>query len=189
MTLFQKSNVQTLSAALLLSLCAACAAPKTSTQSHDHAHAADKSGVFKTVKPGAALQFSHQIDGVLSVGAYTDVVIQVADSYNSGSLSLSASGSEALDVLSSSAEMSRELAPGQAPTTLRVAVRPTHDGVHYLNVMGQVADAEAGSSMSRAYAVRLDLGGKTVDTVAGKPNIKMQGDKPVAAFQAVETIE
>ena len=179
-------------AAAVLSFCTACAASEPAMQTKAAAAAAHtdvKTGHHNaTVKPGAALQFAHSVEGTLSVGAYSDVALTVIHDYDAGALTLEASGSDSLDILSSTARMSAPLSSSQAPVQWTVAVRPTHDGVHYLNLRGQVTDAATGLSSTRVHAVRLDLGGKTVDVSSAKSEVVMQGDQPVAVFDAVETI-
>lgn len=173
-----------LTAGLLLTACAAsdpviATADMKPVQSQ-HLH--------QTVKPGAALGFSHTVDGDLSVGSYSDVLIRIDEGYEAGRLTVLATGSASLDVLASSNRLSRDLS-AEAATPWRIAVRPGHDGLHYLTLQAEVTDGASGQTSARVQSIRLDLGGKMRDELAGKPDIQQLGEEgAVAVLRADETI-
>jgi hypothetical protein len=140
-----------------------------------------------TVKPGAALQLSSQIEGELTVGAYTDIVITIAPSYETGLLQATATGTDGLDILASSAQLNHDMATGRA--LWRVAVRPNDDGLHYLNIVATVSGLPSGEPTARAFSIAIDPGAKSEprDTVT-KPIIVEDGSENLAVFDAEETI-
>lgn len=140
-----------------------------------------------TVKPGAALQFSSQMQGDLSVGAYTDIEITIDPSYQTGILQATATGTDGLEVLASGAQLHHDMATGRAEW--RVAVRPKDDGLHYLNIMATVSGLPSGEPTARAFSIAVDPGTKSEprDGVT-KPMIVQSGSENLAVFEAEETI-
>jgi hypothetical protein len=140
-----------------------------------------------TVKPGAAVQFSSQIDGPLIVGAYTDIEIAISHAYEAGILQATATGTDGLDVLSSNAQLSHDMATGRA--LWRVAVRPNDDGLHYLNIMATVTDLSGHEPTARAFSIAVDPGSKSEPRDDGmKPMIVQDGSENLAVLDAEETI-
>ncbi|MGB3456335.1 MAG: hypothetical protein WBG08_00805 [Litorimonas sp.] len=167
---------------------AACSASPDAVSATDDAHAGHAHMEAHTVKPGAAVQFSYTIDGTLSVGAFTDVVVGMDHAYSGETVTVSASATEGLDVLSSSAEKRFDTASAFAEPW-RIAIRPSHDGVHYLTLTA-VVDDPSGAPDARVQSIRIDLGGKTIPTdPAGKPTLTGSEDGQVAVLRASETIE
>jgi hypothetical protein len=172
------------SSALVFSACSAQSTVADHQPKSSQAAGGAHTHGMKTVKPGAALTFTHEFDGEFQVGAYSDVIISFDDQYRSGQVKLIASGSDSLDVLSSTARKTMSVGSGE---DWRVAVKPHHDGVHYLNIIGQV-DSN-GLSAVRTHAIRIDLGGKTQDPVtAGKAELRTIGQEQLAVFEAQEEI-
>lgn len=181
MTQFSKSFWVSLTcSALLLSGCAGA-----TNQTDAELKTTDTS--IATVKPGAALQFSSLIDGELVVGAYSDVEITIAPGYDAGLLQATAQGTKGLDVLASSAQLSHDMSTGQA--VWRVTVRPSDDGLHYLNIMATVSGLELQEPTARAFSVVIDPGTKSEPRDDGsKPSIVQSDTENLAIFEAEETM-
>ncbi|MGJ8561388.1 MAG: hypothetical protein ACSHX3_14230 [Litorimonas sp.] len=140
-----------------------------------------------TVKPGAALEFSSRIDGDLVVGAYTDIEVTISPDYAAGTLQATATGTEGLDILSSNAQLSHDMATGRA--IWRVAVRPQDDGLHYLNIMATVSGLPTDEPTARAFSIAIDPGTKSDARDDGnKATIVEEGSENLAVFEAEETI-
>lgn len=140
-----------------------------------------------TVKPGAALEFSSQIDGDLIVGTYTDIEVTISPAYTAGMLQVTATGTEGLDILASNTQLSHDMATGRA--VWRLAVRPKDDGLHYLNIMATVSGLPTDEPTARAFSIAVDPGTKSEARDDGnKPTIVETDSENLAVFDADETI-
>lgn len=167
-----------LTSALVLSACAA--APSADTEAHTdktHSHMA-------TVKPGAATSLTHTVDGDLQVGRFTDVVLTLSHDYDTGTVIMTPSASEGLELLSNAPHTVLASSTNGA-STWRVAVRPAHDGEHFLSVQATASQ----DKRSRVHTVRLDMGGKS-DTSSDqqKPSVIQLNGQTASAFEAEESI-
>lgn len=154
----------------------------------DHNHTTLSDDVMSTVKPGAALQFSSSIDGVLSAGSFTDVVVTITPDETSGLLQATASGTEGLDVLDSHARLTHDMADGAV--AWRIPVRPADDGRHYLNIMATTSSADHLQGSARSFSVAIDPGGESKladDAMKAAVMQDASGDR-LAVMDAEETI-
>lgn len=170
-------------AAMVLSSCAGAANTDSSEMSVKQAQPTE----VATVKPGADLQFTSHIDGTLVAGTYTDVEITITPAYAGGQLAATANGTAGLEVLSSSARVTHDMATGALKW--RVAVRPVDDSLHYLNIMATVDGLPQDDPSARAFAVRIDPGTKSNKTDdPSKGTIIQSGEDSLVVFDAEETM-
>lgn len=143
-----------------------------------------KSDAHATVKPGAAVQFGHKVEGQFSVGQYSDIIVTAIG--DNQALSLSAQGTENLEVGSISALTFIE---GETPSW-RISVRPKTDGVHYLTLFGIAKSGIRDLENARVQSIRIDLGGDGPElNAAQKPTVVESENGAVAVFKAEETID
>ena len=141
-----------------------------------------RSEVASTVKPGAAVEFGHKVEGQFSVGQFSDIIVTAMG--DNQALNLSAQGTENLDVGTITALSFDE---GEAPSW-RISVRPKTDGVHYLNLFGIAKSGERNLENARVQSIRIDLGGRSADlNEAQKPTVIESENGAVAVFEAEET--
>jgi G3E family GTPase len=182
-----------LSTALLgTALLAACsqAAPETRAQTqhaHDHAHAHGQSD-YQTVKPGAAVSFSHKADGKFEVGRFTDVVVTLNHSYTDGTIRLQARGTDGVEVLSASASHTVD-ASVPSSSQWRLSVRPTSGGTQFVSILAEADATPRSSGDMRAYQIRIELGGESTKTTPDMGTMQQTQSGPVMSLQAVETIK
>ncbi|WP_298912891.1 hypothetical protein [uncultured Algimonas sp.] len=166
-----------------LAACSSATPEAEHRAAHDHtAHSHDGA----TIKLGAPVAFAHTVDGDFSVGTYTDIVVSVSENAGTGAMDLSASGTDDLDVLGSTASLTIGDLGADDPTAWRIAVRPNADGVHYLNLFAQVRGG-AEDGLTRAHSIRIDLGGGSAAQTDNKVTV-MDGQR-VVVMEAEETIE
>lgn len=184
MTLTQKGlSAVAMGAALFVAACtshdgAVSSEDAASSEAIDKKQAALKE-TGRTIKPGAAVAFSHNFRSPPKVGVYSVVEISMTDYYDDGILRARAMGDEGLEVFGAPATFSYAL-DGPAPGVWDVSVKPLAEGVHYLNITVQV-EKNGVAGPARAHSVRIDVG----DAAANKSKA------PVDAIemQAEETIE
>lgn len=171
------------SGAVILASCSGVTAPPAS----DVQAKSTSVDTIATIKPGAALEFSAKVDGELRAGSYSDVEIIITPGYDTGMLTAEATGTEGLDVLASSGQLSHDMATGAA--VWRVAVRPSNDGLHYLNIMARVSGLTSGEPAARTFAFAIDPGAKSEpQDAANKARVIQSGDQSLAILEADETI-
>ena len=143
-----------------------------------------KTGAVSTVKPGAAMEFAHKVEGEVVVGQFSDIIVTAEGDVEA--LSLSANGTDNLEVGAISA---LSFGKGEAPSW-RISVRPKTDGVHYLNLFAVARTGIQDLEKARIQSIRIDLGGEGPDLNADqKPTIVQSDEGAVAVFKAEETSE
>lgn len=145
---------------------------------------------ISTIKPGAAVSFSHDVSGPVAVEGNGYVTLTINEGYPYGALELKASSDEGLAVLGANAAHTINMADGTTHSW-RVDFQGLTDGVHYLNIMA-TAKPSSDAGETRSYAVRVEVGDwKTVEAArqAAKP-MELQADGEMAVIlEATETIE
>lgn len=187
MNAFAKFGSMTiLGSSLLLTACAGSVTDSEMTSQTEAASSQTHNDHYATVKPGAAITLSSEIDGTLSVGTYTDIELTLTSGHSAGTLQATAKGTPGLDVLQSNSSLNHDMSTGRA--VWRVAVRPQNDGKHYLNIMAITFGGDVQDERARAFSIPLDLGGKTVSDSAEKLNLIEDETGKLIIFEAEETI-
>ncbi len=142
-----------------------------------------------TVKPGAAVSFSHTLQDKVGPGQNGSVDLRVSEGYEAGTLTVETSGTEGLNVFGSQVTQSFSMDAGDTHDW-SVSYSADTDGVYYLNVTA-TADSGDGLVMSRAYAVRIEVGDMALAKPAAKNGeLEMSEDGvPEIVMEAEETIE
>lgn len=153
-------------------------APEASEKQTDQTHA--------TVKPGAAISFSHTFEGPLTVGQEGQVMLTISEAYISGVMNVEVIVDDGLSVFGSSASKILQLSGGP-DHTWPITFSAVQNGVQYLRVRA-VADIDGQPSSARSYAVRIDVG-DTSDASAqkAKSTTKMPDGEAVIMMEAEET--
>ena len=173
-------------AAAVLAACTAPADEQTQTTTAQ-APATMEAPEFATVKPGAAVAFSHRLPSLIKVGDWVDAELIVREAYRQGTLRVEIRADEGLQVAPASALMRVDMA-GRSTHSWPVRFQATADGVYYLHVFAEVEDAGEISNR-RSYAIRVPVGDVTVNQ---KPAAKMgetDTGQTVVIMEAEETIE
>lgn len=109
-----------------------------------------------TVKPGAAVEFSHEILAAAAPGSTGTIQITVVEGYDAGTLTLLTTGSEPMSVFGVDTTKTVDMASG-GTHSWTVNYNAATDGVYYVNVQASAAPT-SGPEMSRAYAARIEVG-------------------------------
>lgn len=173
-----KRFLKTSSVLMAISLVAACSKQSTIAENAPIQPTEKSHGKSdRTIKPGAAVSFSHEFDSALVAGQPNAVTITIAHDYADGMLSMQANGSGIVEVSSSNTQKTVPLFE-RNNVDWRIDFTPTGNGVGYINLLASVSH-DTGETSSRSYAVRVALG----DTAAAKTN--PDGD---VILEAEETI-
>lgn len=172
-------SVALLGACLASGSVALAAPPATerppATENHRHA----------TIKPGAAVEFSHRMQSPTRIGDVGTAVVTVSEGYESGSLRLIARASEGLELVSSENLATLSMA-GSRDHVVNVRFRARSEGVHYLSLTGEVSD-NAGQKAVRNFSMRVQIG--NAPAKAAKPGLAKDGKgAPIILMPATETI-
>lgn len=168
---------------------ASCAQQAGTDQLASDAQPAAKAAVFHaTVKPGAAVSFSHTDSGALAVGEQGYVEFTVDDAYEGGILTLEAIGGDGLSVFGNSVSATFDMASAGAHVW-RVSFRAEQEGVQYLRLRADAAPDDALAS-SRSYAARIDVGDiSAVQSAKVSPLTVTPAGENIVIMEAEETIE
>jgi len=186
------SNISLFAVSLALVACAAPASNEASVQTQATQSAVNEKPTvtlgpsISTIKPGAAVSFSHETSGPVQVGGNGYVTLTINEGYPTGTLSLLASSDDGLDVAGTSASTTLNASDGTTHSW-RVDFRGEADGVHYLNVM-----AMADTGERRSYAIPIQVGDwKSVEDArkAAKPMQEQADGEMAIILEAQETIE
>ncbi len=130
--------------------------PAAETQKLKAAKIADFEPVRSTIKPGAALQFTHTIQDKVSPGQNGSVQFTMRESYPGGVVRVEANGTEGLEVFGSAVTQSFDMTE-TGEHVWSVNYRAQGDGLYYLNIVA-TAEPDNRPAMMRAYSVRLEIG-------------------------------
>ena len=109
----------------------------------------------RTVKTGAALQFTHDMPSApLRANGSYNVKVNVAHNYSGQTLILEATADSGLNIASKSTSI--QLIPGST-ASWNIPFTTGTDGLYYIDMVGTVIDAN-GSKQARAYSVRVEVG-------------------------------
>lgn len=152
---------------------AASAAPRAPAAPH-----------FATIKPGAAVEFSHRIDGARQIGDIGTAVVTIADDYDSGSLRLTARAGAGLELLSNENLGTISMA-GAGKHVVNIRFRVVSEGIHYLSLIAEAPEGPNQKSF-RTVSMRVQIGNapaKKTDLALAKDS---KGD-PIIVMPAIET--
>jgi hypothetical protein len=108
----------------------------------------------RTVKSGAALEFSHRMQTPIRANASHSVTIIMSHSYAGQSAVITASADSSLKLAAK--EIIMPLVKGQK-ATWTIPFTASVDGLYYINIIAKVTGAD-GNMQARAYAVRVEVG-------------------------------
>jgi|GEM_PF-6218416 len=159
-----------------------------SSQDTHNALTSDPS-VNKTVKPGAAITLSHEGPKDLQPGQYGVVTVKVTDSYEAGTLVLTAQPEEGLRLVTETAETTFPFS-GDDSHEWELDVTSETSGVYYLNIFA-TAKLPEGPEMRRSYAARILIGDVTEADIrkSMKKNGSLSEDGKTISMEAEETIQ
>ena len=140
---------------------------------------------FATIKPGAALEFSHKIDGARQVGDVGTAVVTVADGYESGSLRLTARAGEGLELISNE-NLGTISMTGPGTHVVKIRFRVLSEGVHYISLIAQAREG-ADQDSFRAVSMRVQIG-NAPPKQADLPLAKDSKGETIILMPATETI-
>ncbi|MEO0607993.1 MAG: hypothetical protein AAFY82_07160 [Pseudomonadota bacterium] len=143
-----------------------------------------------TRKPGAAVTFSNEEIAVIDAGQTGSVTLTVNEGYPDGDLRLSASSDPGLSVFGIDREKLVNMADGHSHRWILNYSAET-DGVYYIHVFA-TADRGPGASVSRASAVRVNIGDWQAAKALAEPTSNktvLANDEPAIIMEAEETIE
>lgn len=110
----------------------------------------------KTIKPGAAITLTHTGPKDLQPGQYGVVTVKVTDSYEAGTLVLTAQPDEGLRLVTETAETTFPLS-GNDMHEWELDVTSETSGIYYLNVFA-TAKLPEGRELLRSYSARVLVG-------------------------------
>lgn len=139
---------------------------------------------FATIKPGAAVEFSHRIDGARQIGDVGTAIVTVADDYDSGSLRLTARASEGLELVSNENLGTISMA-GAGKHVVQIRFRVLSEGLHYLSLIAEAPEG-ADQKSFRTVSMRVQIG----NALAKKTDLPLAKDsngEPIILMPATET--
>jgi hypothetical protein len=130
----------------------------------------------RTVKTGAALDFTHRMAGPISPNSNGTVTLEIAHDYSGETLALSATADSAIRLGAKSTNIA--LVKDRA-ATWTIPFTTTANGAYYINVMGTVKDS-GGQAQFRAYAVRVEVGEQTKSNKPAPKEVILPADEKIS---------
>jgi len=179
---FSKMNMA-ISLAFSASLMSACSANSAETAVQQSAESYNSSQAYS--KPGAAVNYAHNLKSQLSAGENVTFTLTLSESYNAGNLTVNLDADGGIVLFPTSTQASFDMASGVSHD-MDVSFTANSNGRHYINVQAQAIDG-AGKSMPRIFSIPVQVG----PIAAKKPHLNMEttanGDK-VISMEAEEEI-
>ncbi len=175
-------------AALLLG---ACAAPEGGdlTEQADGVEkpASNEITAQSPGKPSAAITLTHKLRNAVGPGQTGVVDVTVADGYDAGAASLTASGGEGVEVIVASALLEYDMS-GDDPQSWEILFQADSPGARYINITANVTNA-GGGDMVKTFSLRVDIEGDNgVEKADGAaPVIDSENNEVI--LEAEETID
>ena len=168
------------SACVFSAIIAACAAPE------DAATETKKTEPFSTVKPGAAVSFSHSLRASVEPGGDGVLQLTIRENYASGAMRLEAS-SEGLELAGASRSKTLSMDSGDAHNWDLYFDAPA-DGVYYIDIAAAVDDGN-GNISTRSYSAAIQVGDDASVAKTSADVIRDAAGVPVVVMEAEETVE
>ena len=115
---------------------------------------ASKTVTPRTVKAGAAIEFSHKMQASLKANTSNSVTVIMSHDYAGQNVVLSANADDALKLGVTATTI--PLVKGQI-ATWTIPFTTSANGLYYINVIGRVKGAD-GNTQARAYSIRVEVG-------------------------------
>ena len=132
-------------------LLSACASPSSTDAAVASTSTKDQSET-SYVKPGASITFSHATEEETAVSETGHLIIDVSERYDAGTINITVTGSEGLDIFPTSASASFD-AEGVTNHDMDVYFSANADGKYYVNLVAVAPDGQV-----RTHAIGVIVG-------------------------------
>ena len=166
--------------ALAITLAAGCAANSTDLA----AHSVQKANSY--LKPGASVNYSHNLKSQLSVGESTIFKLTLKEYYGEGQLAVNLAAEGDISLFTSSTQASFDMTQGPNHE-MDVSLTARSNGRHYINVVAQATN-DRGQSSPRIFSIPVQVG----PVIAQKPNenmITLDSGENIISMEAQEVIK
>ena len=159
------------------SVAAACSANKAETTVYNNAG--------KYQKPGASVDYSHNLKSQLSAGEVVTFTLRLNEPYNQGQLNVNLGADGGIVLFPTSTQASFDMSNGSGHK-MDVSFTANTNGRHYINVQAQAIEA-SGQAQPRIFSIPVQVGPVTAQKP--NPNMKTMDDgKNVIEMKAEEEI-
>lgn len=169
-------NPSTTAAFAAAALAAACAAEKP---------ADDIAAAVSERKPGAAVEISAVQRAAVDPGEIGVVEFTFAESYAGGSMTVTASGSEGLEILPPAPKATMAMGD-KRDHKWDVSFRAAAPGVYYVDLL--ITAADGGAPETRSYSARVAVGASSSSAKPADQSTTIDGE-PVVIMDAAETVD
>jgi len=133
--------------------------------------------IMRTVKPGAALTFTHSFQGEPRNGQQGTVTLSVVHRYKNGVIDLQAAGDDGVAV---SAATTSKTSTIVSPGVIRWNIEYTPIGADagYINVIARLS-RNSGRTLSRSYAIRVSTNQGTQQKTLDMEEVILEADETI----------
>lgn len=153
------------------------------------AHKADKTiynSAGKYLKPGASMDYSHNLKSQLTAGEVVTFTLRLSEAYDQGQLNVYLESEGSIALFPASTQASFDMSNGSGHK-MDVSFTSNANGRHYINVQAMATDG-AGNAQPRIFSIPVQVGPITAQKP--DPNMKiMQNGERVIEMEAEETLE
>ena len=142
------------------SMASACSAHKADTTVY--------SSAGKYLKPGASMDYSHNLKSQLTAGEVVTFTLRLSEAYDQGQLNVNLGSEGGIALFPASTQASFDMSNGSGHK-MDVSFTANANGRHYINVQAMVTDG-AGNAQPRIFSIPVQVGPIT----AKKPNPNMK---------------
>lgn len=165
-------------------VCVSCTAQDSAVGSNDARISAEYG---KTIKPGAAVRFTHSLRNKLSPGGDGVLTVTINEAYDEGVLALTAS-SDGLEVFATSSS-TRFSMDGAERHIWDIYFTAKDPGVHYVNIHAAAQKGGAPIAM-RSYAAAVQVGDASARKTEAQGEMMLNTDgESIIVMEAEEVIE
>jgi len=159
------------------SVASACSANKADTTIYSNA------GEYQ--KPGASVNYSHNLKSQLSVGEVVTFTLRLSESYDQGQLNVNLESDGGIALFPTSTQASFDMA-NESGHKMDVSFTANANGRHYINVQAQAIEA-SGQAQPRIFSIPVQVG--PVTPHKPNPNMKtLDNGQNVIEMEAEEEI-
>lgn len=179
-------NPSTTAAFAAAALAAACAAEKPADDIAAGGAEKTTAGAVSERKPGAAVEISAAQRAAVDPGEVGVVEFTFAESYAGGSMTVTATGSEGLEILPPAPKATMAMGD-KRDHKWDVSFRAAAAGVYYVDLLIMAAEA-GGAPETRSYSARVAVGASAASAKPADQSTTIDGE-PVVIMEAAETVD
>lgn len=150
----------------------------------------ERVGTIETVKPGAAIDFSHSLTQHMTAGQFYTLTMEFEEAYDVGDMEIVLAPPDQLEIFAHDTKKLFRM-DKKASHTWPIDIKADQDGIYFISVFATATDQDTNFTSRRNFSIRVDVGDVTPEMVARAfpENGTLSIDGKSRLLPAQETIE